>query len=74
MGKARRRREVEQEVLAVDTFGGRVQLRWEEQSAATPFGQLAFFVEFLKASGLLYNTAGGQSRSDRKRQGGRLTL
>jgi hypothetical protein len=33
MGKARRRREVEQEVLAVDTFGGRVQLRWEEQSS-----------------------------------------
>jgi Transposase DDE domain group 1 len=52
MGEAKRRREVEQEVLAVDTFGGRVQLRWEEQSAATPFGQLAFFVEFLKASGL----------------------
>jgi Transposase DDE domain group 1 len=52
MGEARRRREVEQEVLAVDTFGGRVQLRWEEESAATPLGQLAFFVEFLKASGL----------------------
>jgi hypothetical protein len=52
MGEAKRRQMVQQEVLAVETFGGRVQLRWEEEAAATPLGQLAFFVEFLKASGL----------------------
>ena len=52
MGEAKRKGKSEQEVLAVETFGGRVQLHWEEQAAATPLGQLAFFVEFLKASGL----------------------
>jgi Transposase DDE domain group 1 len=38
--------------LSVDTFGGRVQVRWEPGAAATPFGQLAFFIEFLQTSGL----------------------
>src|SRR5207249_1105660 len=52
MGEAKRKLAVHQAVLAVETFGGRVQLRWEEEAAATPLGQLAFFVEFLKASGL----------------------
>lgn len=40
------------EVLAVDTFGGRVQVRWAPNAPATPFGQLAFFIEFLRAAGL----------------------
>ena len=39
-------------VLAVDTFGGRVQVRWSPGAPATPFGQLAFFIEFLRTSGL----------------------
>ena len=36
----------------VDTFGGMIHVRWDETAAVTPFGQLAFFVEFLKTAGL----------------------
>jgi hypothetical protein len=36
----------------VETAGGRVQVRWESDSAATPMGQLAYFVEFLTLTGL----------------------
>ncbi len=32
--------------------GGRVQVRWESESAATPMGQLAYFMEFLTLTGL----------------------
>lgn len=41
-----------EEALTVDTFGGRVQVRWEVGAPATPFGQLAFFIEFLRTGGL----------------------
>jgi len=34
------------------TAGGRVQVRWETGSAATPMGQLAYFIEFLTLTGL----------------------
>ena len=40
------------EALAVDTVGGRVQVRWNTHRATTPFGQLAFFIEFLNLTGL----------------------
>ena len=36
----------------VQTVAGRVQVRWEDKSAATPMGQLAFFIEFLNLTGL----------------------
>ena len=36
----------------VQTAGGRVQVRWESDSAATPMGQLAYFIEFLTLTGL----------------------
>jgi len=36
----------------LDTFGGRIHVRWDEIAAVTPFGQLVFFVEFLKTAGL----------------------
>src|SRR5580658_10158277 len=36
----------------VDTFGGTIHVRWDETAAVTPFGQLAFFIEFLKTAGL----------------------
>jgi hypothetical protein len=39
-------------VLGVETVGGRVQVSWDAKSAATPFGQLAFFIEFLTLTGL----------------------
>ena len=29
--------------MVVDTLGGRVQVSWDPESAATPFGQLVFF-------------------------------
>ena len=57
MGEAKRR---EQNALAridnavgLDTAGGRVQLRWDEGAAVTPFGQMPFFIEFLSLTGLL---------------------
>lgn len=36
----------------VQTVGGRVQVRWEANSAATPMEQLAYFIEFLTRTGL----------------------
>lgn len=54
-------REGEQELVVVggpdqgstvDTFGGTIHVKWDETAAVTPFGQLAFFIEFLKTPGL----------------------
>jgi hypothetical protein len=36
----------------VQRAGGRVQVRWETESAATSMGQLAYFIEFLTLTGL----------------------
>jgi len=36
----------------VDTYGATVRVKWDEEAAVTPFGQLAFFIEFLKTAGL----------------------
>ncbi|MGE5945484.1 MAG: transposase [Betaproteobacteria bacterium] len=38
--------------LCADTFGGRVHVEWDPSAAATPLGQLPFFIEFLKLDGL----------------------
>ncbi|MGA7978787.1 MAG: hypothetical protein WCA32_01005 [Chromatiaceae bacterium] len=38
--------------VPVDTFGGRVNVEWDPQTAVTPLGQLPFFTEFLQVSGL----------------------
>lgn len=38
--------------MNVDTLGGRIQVQWDTQASATPYGQLAFFTEFLKTAGL----------------------
>ncbi len=38
--------------VSVDTFAGRIQIEWDHTAAFTPMGQLLFFIEFLKASGL----------------------
>jgi len=40
------------DLIPVDTFGGRVHVKWDSQAALTPLGQLAFFIEFLKTGGL----------------------
>lgn len=38
--------------IVVDTFGGRVHIQWDPQAPATPFGQLGFFIQFLKTADL----------------------
>ncbi len=37
---------------AVDTYGGKVQLRWDADAAVTAYGQMPYFIEFLKTAGL----------------------
>ena len=44
---------VEENKCTVETYGGRVHVEWDPQSAVTPLGQLAFFIEFLKLGNLL---------------------
>jgi hypothetical protein len=50
-GELERRGESEP-VATVETFAGKVGLRWDEEAGVTAFGQLPYFVEFLKTSGL----------------------
>jgi hypothetical protein len=56
MGEAKRKREMLKTGLAkavgVETMGGRIQVKWNTSSSATPYGQMAFFIEFLKLTGL----------------------
>lgn len=56
MGEAKRRAQARQievaKSIGVQTAGGRIQVRWDKDSAATPFGQMVFFIEFLTATGL----------------------
>lgn len=56
MGESKLKRAKRQEMLlscaGVQTVGGRVQVRWESESAVTPMGQLAYFIEFLTLTGL----------------------
>src|SRR3954462_963794 len=37
---------------AVDTFGGKVFVRWDPEAHVTGFGPAAYFIEFLKTNGL----------------------
>jgi len=48
------KRQIEQAMdkVAVDTYGGRVQINWDHETPVTPMGQLAFFIEFLKRTEL----------------------
>ena len=38
--------------VTVDTYAGRIHVEWDPEAAVTPLGQLPFFIEFLKVSGL----------------------
>ena len=38
--------------IAIDTYGGTIHVKWDEESVVTPFGQMPFFIEFLKTAGL----------------------
>jgi hypothetical protein len=42
----------ELESFSVDTPGGRIHIRWDYESRATPNAQLAFFAEFLTTTGV----------------------
>jgi len=37
---------------AVDTFAGKVHVKWAPDEAVTPLGQLLFFIDYLKQAGL----------------------
>lgn len=56
MGESKRKRlaatKMQMSCSGLQTAGGRVQVRWESESAATPMGQLAYFIEFLTLTGL----------------------
>jgi hypothetical protein len=43
---------VEARSAIADTFGGRVHVEWDAAAPVTPFGQLAFFIDYLKQAGL----------------------
>ena len=56
MGEAKNRKLLAQaevpEGMAVDTPGGRIQVKWDHTASATPNAQLAFFAEFLDTTGV----------------------
>lgn len=45
-------RELIEQGKAVETFGGKVFVRWDAEAAVTAFAPVAYFLEFLKANGL----------------------
>jgi len=36
------------QAIEVDTFDGKLHVEWDPNAAVTPFGQLPFFIQFLK--------------------------
>jgi len=44
--------EADESGAIADTYGGRVHVEWDPTAAVTALGQLPFFAEFLKQSGL----------------------
>jgi hypothetical protein len=50
--KLAKREEMLLSCAGVQTMAGRVQVRWDTESTATPMGQLAYFIEFLTLTGL----------------------
>src|SRR6201998_4939491 len=43
---------VEAQSAIADTFAGRVHVEWDTAAPVTPFGQLPFFIDYLKQAGL----------------------
>jgi len=41
-----------EQAMVAQTLGGRMHVRWDETTAATPHGQIVFFAEFLAAAGV----------------------
>jgi hypothetical protein len=60
MGEAKRRNILSTKVLLspagsdgfVETPSGKVHINWDSKSSVTPFGQMAYFIEFLNMTGL----------------------
>lgn len=56
MGEAKKRADAAAQetlqTLGLETVGGRLQVHWNQREAATPFGQMAYFAEFLNLTGL----------------------
>ena len=53
MGEAKRRAlAAKNGTIGIDTYAGKIHVEWDPQAAVTPLGQLPFFIEFLKVSGL----------------------
>src|SRR5258708_27760810 len=42
-------------VLSLDTFAGKIQFRWAPEAEVSSLGQMPFFTEFLKTSGVFEN-------------------
>jgi hypothetical protein len=42
-------------VTSLDTFAGKIQFKWVPDAGVSSFGLMAFFIEFLKTSGLFEN-------------------
>jgi len=63
MGEAKRRTQTAMSVITqavgVEVPNGRLQVRWDGQSAAPPFGQMALFLEFLQPHRPVRTLAGG---------------
>jgi hypothetical protein len=38
--------------LILDSYDGKIDIEWEDNSPVTPYGNLSFFIEYLKVSGL----------------------
>src|SRR5262245_59369443 len=38
--------------VMADTFAGRIHVEWDNSAPVTPFGQMPFFIEFVKQGGL----------------------
>jgi hypothetical protein len=38
--------------VSLDTFAGKIQFRWAPDAEVSSLGQMPFFIEFLKTSGL----------------------
>src|SRR6266513_3788206 len=41
--------------LSLDTFAGKIQFRWAPDAEVSSLGQMPFFIEFLKTSGVFEN-------------------
>lgn len=53
MGEAKRRTLAQQgRSIGIETYAGKIHVEWDPDAAVTPLGQLPFFIEFLKVSGL----------------------